>query len=99
MKRDLDFVITRPSAAAFVATPPVLACVVAVVVILACFHETARSIVSIWWRSDTFAHGFVVLPIALWFAWRKRVEISLTPAHPWWPGAILVAAFGAVWAR
>ena len=51
-----------------------------------CIGSTAASIVAIWWRSETFAHGFVVIPICLWFVWRKRAELALTPARPWWPG-------------
>ncbi len=28
--------------------------------------------VSIWWRSDTFAHAFLVPPIVAWLVWRQR---------------------------
>ena len=97
MKRDLDAVVARPPAALSLATAPVLACAIAVVAILALHWRTAASIVAIWIRSETFAHGFVVVPICLWFAWRKRAELAATPASPWWPGLALVAGFGAAW--
>ena len=34
--------------------------------------QTSASIVAIWHRSETFAHGFVVLPIVLFLVWRQR---------------------------
>lgn len=43
-------------------------------VLLGCFYETAWSIVSTWIRSDTYAHGFLILPIALWMAWGRREQ-------------------------
>ena len=33
--------------------------------------------VGIWWRSETFAHGFLVLPISLWLVWRQRGELAV----------------------
>ena len=46
------------------------------------YRETVASMVSIWYRSDTFAHGFVILPIALWLIWRKRHELSRVEPQP-----------------
>ena len=37
---------------------------------LALYWQTAASIVAIWIRSETFAHGFVVIPICFWLVWR-----------------------------
>ncbi len=53
--------------------------------ILAAYRETALGMVDIWSRSDTFAHGFLVPPIALWLIWRKRTQLAaLTPRPaPW----------------
>jgi len=41
--------------------------------------------VGIWWRSETFAHCLLVLPITLWLIWRRRDELAaLTPRpQPW----------------
>ncbi len=38
--------------------------------------------VAIWLRSDTFAHGFLILPICLWLVWRKRDELVGAVARP-----------------
>lgn len=48
--------------------------------ILLLYRETAVAMVGIWWRSETFAHAFLVVPITLWLVWRKREQLAaLTP--------------------
>jgi exosortase A len=44
--------------------------------VLVIFNETAWSIVAVWLRSDTFAHGFLILPISLWLVWDKRHALA-----------------------
>lgn len=63
---------------------------------LVLYRETAISMVSIWARSDTFAHGFLVLPISLWLIWRERRSLAkLTPRpNPWVAMLLAVAGFG-----
>src|SRR5574337_241024 len=73
------------------------AAVLAAIAIVAIYADTAWSIVSIWLRSETFAHGFVVIPIVLWLAWRKRAELAAATASPWFAGLALVALCGALW--
>lgn len=41
------------------------------------YWSTVVSMVSIWYRSETFVHGFLVLPIALWLVYRNRGEIAV----------------------
>jgi len=63
---------TWPEAAALV-----LLVVTAITVI---FFSTAKSMVDIWIRSETFAHGFLIIPIVLWLVWDKRAQLGqLTP--------------------
>jgi exosortase A len=76
---------------------PVLAAALAVVGLLAVYWQTAASIVAIWERSQTFAHGFLVVPICLWLAWRRRDALAQTAARPWWPGLVAVFISGALW--
>jgi exosortase A len=42
------------------------------------YINTYWSMVEIWWRSGTFAHGFVVFPISLYLIWRRRNDLSKT---------------------
>ena len=58
---------------------------------------TVRSIVSVWNSSETFAHGYVILPISLWLIWRRRENFSLYPPQPWPPALALLAVLGAGW--
>jgi len=76
---------------------PVLAAGAAALGILALYWPTAASIVAIWIRSETFTHGFVIVPICLWLAWRRREFLAAIPARPWWPGLAIVFAAGALW--
>jgi exosortase A len=97
MKRDLEFPLREASANALLRSPVAWACLLSVTAILALHRETAASIVAIWIRSETFTHGFLVIPICLWLAWRDRANVATTPALPWWPGIALVALFAALW--
>jgi exosortase A len=53
--------------------------------VLLLFRNTAVAMVSIWDRSDTFAHAFLVPPIVVWLVWRRRATLAaLTPKPaPW----------------
>ena len=63
----------------------------------ALYFATVQSMVSIWNSSDTFAHGYAILPICLWLAWRRRENLALIPATPCWPALALLALAGAGW--
>ena len=76
---------------------PVLATSLCVLAILLAYWQTAASVVAIWWRSETFAHGFVVVPICLWLTWQRREALAQLAAKPWWPGLALVLLAGAMW--
>ena len=60
-------------------------------VVLLLFKDTAWAMVSIWIRSDTFNHAFLVPPIAAWLAWRKRGLLAAQPRQPL-PGTLVLVA-------
>lgn len=62
-----------------------------------CFFGTAASMVGIWARSETFAHGFVVAPISIWLVWRMRARLRLMTPQPSWIVLPLLAAAGFAW--
>ncbi|WP_431256384.1 exosortase A [Roseateles chitinivorans] len=76
---------------------PLAVLVLLVVALLLLYRQTALGMVTIWWRSGTFTHAFLVPPIVLWLAWRRRGMVApLTPRPvPWL--ALPIAALGAVW--
>ena len=61
------------------------------------YFGTAASIVSIWNSSDTFAHGYAILPISLWLIWTRRSVFKRIPVAPCWPAVGLLALCGAGW--
>ncbi len=69
----------------------------ACVAILALYWRTGVDMAAIWYRSETFAHGFLVLPISLWLVGRKRAELRELAAQPWLPAVVGVAGAGLLW--
>ena len=66
--------------AAWRAALPALVLVLAL--ILLAYRETVSAMVTIWSRSGTFAHCYVVPPIVLWLVWRRREELALLTPRP-----------------
>ncbi len=65
---------------------PLLALALAVLALLLLYRETVMSMVDIWSRSETFAHCWLVLPISLFLAWRRRPHlVGLAPRPATWP--------------
>lgn len=61
------------------------------------YLETATAIVSIWVRSETFAHGFLVVPIVLWLVWRRRQTLYTIPPQPGAFAGLILALAGLAW--
>ena len=65
--------------------------------LLVLFNQTAWSMISIWWRSETFAHCFLILPIVIWLIWdRRRFLRGITP-KPEYRVLILLLGAGFLW--
>ena len=60
-------------------------------------HPTFMSMVEIWERSETFAHGYVILPISLWLIWRNRKHLAAIPAMTDWRALAVIILFGLGW--
>ncbi len=74
---------------------PVAALVLAALLLL--YGPTLVSMVQVWSRSDTFAHGFLVAPISGWLVWRLRARLATVVPRPS-PWMLLpVAAAGLLW--
>ena len=69
----------------------VAACIVLI------YHKTAWSMVSIWLRSDTFAHGFLIVPISLWLVYEKRDAVARACLQGAWLPIGLMPPVAAVW--
>jgi exosortase A len=69
----------------------------AILATLVVYFGTARSIVDIWNSSETFAHGYIIVPISAWLIWRRRHSLPMDAARPYWPALLLLAACGFAW--
>jgi Transmembrane exosortase (Exosortase_EpsH) len=62
------------------------------------YGDALRSMVVIWSRSDTFAHGFLVAPISAWLVWRQRERLrGLVPGLMPWMALPMAARPRACW--
>ena len=59
--------------------------------------RTAQEVFGIWWRSDTYAHGLIVLPICAWLVWRKRDAVRDQVPAPAASVVVLVGLAGCAW--
>ena len=64
---------------------------------LVLYRDTSLGMVQIWARSDTFTHGFLVLPIVLWLVWRARQTLALQTPYSSVSPLVLVAGVAALW--
>ena len=76
---------------------PVFICVTTLLATLLLFWPTAWSMVQIWERSETFTHGYLILPISLWLVWRQRAALALVTPRVEWRGLVLLALLGFGW--
>ncbi len=65
--------------------------------LIAVYYQTAWSMVAIWTRSETFAHGFLILPISLWLVWNRREELEVFRPRPAPLVALLLVPLGVGW--
>ncbi len=62
------------------------------------FFDTWKSLVEIWMRSDTYAHGFFVIPASLWLIWQnKSLHAYLYPTKPSFLGGSFIIVNGLFW--
>jgi len=49
------------------------------------FHQTLFTMITTWYSSRTFSHGFLVFPLSAYLVWRRRKELAtLQPAPNLW---------------
>lgn len=70
---------------------------VALVALVVTYRDTLGSMIEIWGRSDTFAHGYLVVPITCWLIWRERERLRGLPLTHSLLGMAAAAAAGFAW--
>lgn len=73
-----------------------LALLVVELALVGLYFDTARAMVEIWGRSETFNHAFLVPPISLWLIWEKRKALLREQPRPslWLALPFVIMAFG-----
>ncbi|MFZ4875796.1 exosortase A [Janthinobacterium sp. Mn2066] len=99
MSVELDSVAApaRLAKAAGTTPTPLLLLPPALLAIVLLYQSTFWSMLELWSRSQTFAHGFLIVPISLWLAWRQRTLLAALPPQPNLAGPLLLAALGLAW--
>jgi exosortase len=63
--------------------------------IAAAYHGVLAGLVQQWQTDENYSHGFIVLPLAAWFAWERRGRLKAATPRPSWAGlAVIVASLG-----
>jgi exosortase A len=71
--------------------------VISVLVSGALFWTTWQDMVSIWLRSETFTHAFLIAPITLWLIYEKREALLSRTPELSWIGMLAVFLGGGIW--
>lgn len=71
--------------------------VMALLAPLVLYAPTAWSMVRTWNSADTFAHGYVIVPISAWLIWRRRAVFEVLAPVPWPPALALLMLAGVLW--
>jgi len=76
----------------------ILCCCLVIVLLL--FSTTGAAIVSLW-RTSSFSHGFLIIPLSIWLIWMRREQLRLlTPTPTFWALPVLLSlSFGWLLAR
>src|SRR5688572_2225907 len=52
------------------------------IAVVATYWEVITGLVRQWARDDNYSHGFLILPLAVYFAWQRRDQLSSVPVRP-----------------
>jgi exosortase len=55
-----------------------------------CYWRVLTKLVFDWAHDDNYSHGFLIVPIALYFVWERRARLAATPLRPSWLGLVVV---------
>lgn len=76
---------------------PLVCLALAVGAVLWLYQETLGSMVAIWRRSETFAHGFLIAPISAWLIYRERDSVRRHSPRVDARAVPVLAVVGLIW--
>src|SRR5579863_4262355 len=60
-------------------------------------HDTAWQIGVTWYNSNAYNHGFLIVPIAIYLAWRKGPKLARLPTVPDLRGLLVLGLPALAW--
>jgi len=75
----------------------IIAMTLSLILLLVIYHETLFLIVSIWLRSGTFTHCFLIFPISGYLIWRRKNRLEMMIPTNSYVGLLLLAFLGFTW--
>ena len=70
--------------------------VLSLIALFAIFRDTAFSFIPIW-NTESFGHGYLIIPISLFLLWLCRRRVLQVPARPSFVGLVLMFGAAMVW--
>jgi exosortase len=55
------------------------------------YRDVAAALIAQWGDDENYSHGFLIVPLAAYFVWKRRAALGATPARPSSWGLALVA--------
>ncbi len=55
------------------------------------FRQVFVRLVDAWIVDGNYSHGFLILPVALYFVWERREQLAAAPIKPSWVGLVAIA--------
>jgi exosortase len=55
-----------------------------------CYWNVLAKLVHDWGHDDNYSHGFLIVPIALYFVWERRARLAAASRRPHWFGLVVV---------
>lgn len=60
--------------------------------VLLTYRDILTGLVRQWAADDNYSHGFIVVPLAVYFGWQRQAELRATPVRPSSLGVVVVMA-------
>lgn len=57
---------------------------------MAVYYPVINSLVKVWYSSDDFSHGFLIIPLSAYILWQDRKTLSAQPVDGSWIGLLVV---------
>ena len=57
-----------------------------------CYWTVIAKLVHDWAHDDNYSHGFLIVPLALYFVWERRARLAAVRLRPNWFGLVVVVA-------